>query len=361
MVCWPKHLPWLKNMSNRITLFQNDRNWQQIRSQVQDLIEHDHLLGLAQNTQLVQRLESRLAERFDRKHCVTMASCTDALVVAMQVLDLPRRSWVGVSNYTFTASAHAIARAGYIPVAIDTGADYCIDTDKITGVKAVLAVDMFGNMSNWNALDQLRIPVINDAAQSLESHNGHAWSAKKGMISCVSFSPSKTVSSWGSGGALLTDDKDIADLARKLRLHGKITNDVPAIAPGMNSMMSNFEAACVWAGLDHSEAWQKRRAEIAGYLIKQSSYTSAIDLSLAQHTHQKLVFQSNSRDQVLAQFKSAKIDCAVHYRTLVDDESIYNRSSDVPVSTQLSKISFTVPNQHTLIDEEVERIAKELI
>jgi dTDP-4-amino-4,6-dideoxygalactose transaminase len=347
-------------MLSNITLFQNDRNWCQLRSQVFDLIEHDHQLGNAQNTQLVRRLESRLAERFDRKYCVTMASCTDALVVAMQILDLPRRSWIGVSNYTFTASAHAIARAGYIPVPIDTGADYCIDTAKITGVKAVLAVDMFGNMSDWSALDQLRIPVINDAAQSLESHNGQAWSASKGMISCISFSPSKTVSSWGSGGALLTDNKDIADLACRLRLHGKISNDVMAIAPGMNSMMSNFEAACVWAGLDHSEFWQKRRAYIANYLIAESTYKSAIDLSLKQHTHQKMVFQSDRRDQVLEQFKSAKIDCAVHYQTLVNDESIYNQPSHVPVSTQLSKISFTVPNQHTLTDQEVERIAKEL-
>ena len=347
-------------MLNKITLFQNNRNWQQIRAQVFDLIEHDHQQGNAQNTQLVRRLESRLAERFDRKHCVTMASCTDALVVAMQALDLPRRSWVGVSNYTFTASAHAIARAGYIPVPIDTGADYCINVDKITAVKAVIAVDMFGNMCNWPALDQLRIPVVNDAAQSLESHDGHAWSAKKGMIACVSFSPSKTVSSWGSGGALLTDDASIADLARRLRLHGKLSNDVEAVAPGMNSMMSNFEAACVWAGLDHSEAWQHRRAEIADYLIQSSRYTSAIDLSLHHHTHQKQVFQSDSRDQVLEQFKSANIDCAIHYRTLVDDEKIYSQSSDVPVSTQLSKVSFTVPNQHTLTDQEVERIAKEL-
>jgi UDP-2-acetamido-2-deoxy-ribo-hexuluronate aminotransferase len=347
-------------MSNKITLFQNDRNWQQIRSQVFDLIEHDHQQGNAQNTQLVRRLESRLAERFDRKHCVTMASCTDALVVAMQVLGLPRRSWVGVSNYTFTASAHAIARAGYIPVPIDTGADYCIDVDKITAVKAVIAVDMFGNMSNWSALDQLKIPVVNDAAQSLESHDGHSWSAKKGMIACVSFSPSKTVSSWGSGGALLTDDAGIADLARRLRLHGKLANDVEAVAPGMNSMMSNFEAACVWAGLDHSEVWQHRRTEIANYLIQSSQYTSAIDQSLHQHTHQKQVFQSDSRDQVLEQFKSANIDCAIHYRTLVDDEKIYSRSSDVQVSTRLSRVSFTVPNQHTLTDQEVERIAKEL-
>jgi len=360
MVYWLKHLPWLKSMLSKISLFQNDRNWQQIRGQVFDLIEHDHQQGAAQNTQLVRRLESRLAEHFDRKYCVTMASCTDALVVAMQVLGLPRRSWVGVSNYTFTASAHAIARAGYVPVPIDTGTDYCIDVDRITGVKAVLAVDMFGNMCNWTALDQLKIPVINDAAQSLESHDGHSWSAKNGVIACVSFSPSKTVSSWGSGGALLTDDASIADLARRLRLHGKIANDAEAIAPGMNSMMSNFEAACVWAGLDHSETWQQRRVEIAKYLTQSSQYKSAIDLSLHRHTHQKQVFQSNCRDQVLEQFKSANIDCAVHYRMLIEDEGIYNQSNHVPVSTQLSKISFTVPNQHTLTDQEVERIAKEL-
>jgi UDP-2-acetamido-2-deoxy-ribo-hexuluronate aminotransferase len=347
-------------MPNKISLFQNDRNWAQIKNQVCELIEQDHRSGQAQNTQLVKRLESRLAERFNRRYCVTTASCTDALVLSMMALNLPKRSFVGVSNYTFTASAHAIARAGYIPVPIDTGPDYCIDVHKIVGVKAILTVDMFGNMCDWNALDQLSIPVINDAAQSLESRNTKDWSASKGVISCISFSPSKTVSSWGSGGALLTDHEDIAKLAQQLRLHGKNSNDALSIAPGMNSMISNFEAACIWAGLDHSESWHRRRSKISNYLIGESRYQSTIDLTLEQHTHQKLVFQSPIRDQTLVQFQSAGIDCAVHYRTLINDEKIYNHPTHVPISTQLSRSSFTVPNQHTLTDEEVEKIAKEL-
>ena len=348
-------------MSNKIGLFQNDRNWNQIRSDVLTLVDQEHQAGLAQNSKLVQRLESRLAEQFGRRHCVTMASCTDALVVAMQSLNLPPGALVGVNNYTFTASAHAIARAGYTPVPIDCGPDYCIDPDCIAGVEAVVAVDMFGNMSNWTALDHLDIPVINDAAQGLESHNGSTWSASKGLISCISFSPSKTISSWGSGGALLTDDDDVALLAKRLRLHGKISNDAQAIAPGMNSMMSSFEAACVWAGLDRSEQWQQRRADIASYLILEANHDSATDLKLSKHTHQKLVFQSDDRDQVITQFKSAGIDCAVHYRQLVSHEKIYQHPCNVPVSIELSKRSFTVPNQHTLTDEEVKRIAKELI
>ena len=348
-------------MLNKIGLFQNDRNWNEIKSDVLTLVDQEHQLGLAQNSKLVQRLESRLAEQFGRRHCVTLASCTDALVVAMQSLNLAPGALVGVSNYTFTASAHAIARAGYTPVPIDCGPDYCIDPDRITGVEAVLAVDMFGNMSNWDRLDQLDIPVINDATQGLESHNGSAWSASKGQVACLSFSPSKTISSWGSGGALLTDNDDVALLARRLRLHGKATNDAQAIAPGMNSMISSFEAACIWAGLDRSERWQQRRADISSYMILEANYNCALDLTLKKNTFQKLVFQSNDRDQVIAQFKSAGIDCAVHYRQLISDELIYKQPCTVPVSIELSKQSFTVPNQHTLTDEEVKRIAKELI
>ena len=348
-------------MLNKIGLFQNDRNWTEIRTDVLDIVEQDHRLGLAQNSKLVQRLESRLAEQFGRRHCVTMASCTDALVVAMQSLHLLPGSQVAVSNYTFTASAHAIARAGYVPVPVDVGADYCIDPARLQGVAAVMAVDMFGNMSNWTQLDQLSIPVVNDAAQGLESHNGTAWSATKGVVSCLSFSPSKTVSSWGSGGALLTDDDDIAQLAQRLRLHGKMTNDAQAIAPGMNSMISSFEAACIWAGLDRSARWQKRRADIASYLISEANYTSPLDLTLKKNTLQKLVFQSDERDAVVAQFQTAGINCAVHYKQLISDETIYQQTCSVPVSSRLKEISFTVPNQHTLTDEEVKRIAKELI
>lgn len=347
-------------MSSKITLFQNDRNWNEIKSDVLNLVDREHSLGLAQNSKLVQRLEMRLAEQFGRRHCVTMASCTDALVIAMQSLNLAPGALVGVSNYTFTASAHAIARAGYTPVPIDVGADYCINPAKIIGVEAVLAVDMFGNMSNWTVLDHLDIPVINDAAQGLESHNGSAWSASKGRVACISFSPSKTVSSWGSGGALLTDDDLVAQLARRLRLHGKMSNDAQAIAPGMNSMLSSFEAACIWAGLDRSNRWQQRRTDIASYLILEANYKCATDLTLKKHTHHKLVFQSDCRDQVLEQFKNAGIDCAVHYRQLISDEKIYQRPCNVPVSIELSRQSFTVPNQHTLTDEEVKRIAKEL-
>ena len=224
-------------MSDKIALFQNQRIWTQINPAVLDLVAQDHAVGLAQNGSLTHQLEHTLAQRFGRQHCVTTASCSDALTIAVLALNLPPGSRVAVSNYTFTATAHAVARAGHQAVPVDVNANYCINPAQVQDCQAVIAVDIFGNMSDWHQLDQLGIPVICDAAQSFESRTDR-WSAQQGIASCVSFSPSKTISSWGSGGALLTDSADIAAQARKLRLHGKTNNNQVSIHAGMNSMLS---------------------------------------------------------------------------------------------------------------------------
>jgi dTDP-4-amino-4,6-dideoxygalactose transaminase len=347
---------------SRIGLFQNDRNWNTISGQVFDLVNQGHSTGLAQNSQLVQQLEERLAKKYNRKYCITVASCTDALIISLGLLNLPSGAPVAVSNYTFTATAHAVARAGYRVVPVDITDYYCINTKLLSTVDAVVNVDLFGNMANWVDLSQLDVPVINDAAQSLESYNGDFWSAELGEISCISFSPSKTISSWGSGGAILTNNPVYADSARRLRLHGKLNNESLAISAGMNSMISTFEAACVHVGLDYSEQWQQRRKEISEYLANESQYPCGIDFTLPKHTLHKLVFQSDgiNRHKLLNRFYNAGIDCGVHYNLTVNDEHLYKTHNDYPVSNCLKTKSFTVPNQHTLTDLEVEKIAKVL-
>lgn len=344
---------------NKISLFQNNRNWTTIREQVLDLVGTEHQQGKAQNSQLVHDLEKRLADMFDRKHCITTASCTDALIVALWALNLPQGSRVAVSTYTFTATAHAIARAGHVPVPIDIDNNYCIDVNKINNCDAVVAVDIFGNMSNWDLLNQLKIPVICDAAQSLESHDGKNWSVKNGIASCVSFSPSKPISCWGSGGAILTDSDKIADQAKLLRLHGKNKNSDLAIHSGLNSMISSFEAACVWTGLDHIKIWQQRRHDISKYLIENCRHSSIMDSHLQSHTYSKLVFRSPDRNHVVKKFYNADIDIAVHYQLPVHKEYLY--SADCPIADLAVSESFTVPNQHTLTDHEVDQILQGLL
>ena len=343
---------------NKISLFQNQRNWSSIKTRVWELTNIAHSTGLAQNSELVTALESKLAEQYGRQYCVTTASCTDALIIALLILDLPALSKIAVSTMTFVASAHAITRAGYIPVAIDVDKNCCIDTQRLVRCDATMAVDIFGNMSDWSTLDQLDHPVICDAAQSLESHNGSKWSVQQGIVACTSFAPSKPISSWGSGGALFTDSKEIADSARLLRLHGKARNTDVSVHPGMNSMISSFEAACVLAGLEMQPVWHQRRTEISQYLITSSQYASVMDQNLQHHSYSKLVFCSKDRDAVRQRLLNLGIETAVHYQLPVHQELPH--ASYCPHADQLSKELFTVPNQHTLTDSEVEQIAKAL-
>ena len=272
---------------------------------------------------------------------------------------MPRGAKVAVSNYTFTATAHAVVRAGYRVVPVDVTENYTIDVDKINNVDAVVPVDIFGNISNWNKLNQLNIPTINDAAQSLESCDQDSYSASKGLVSCISFSPSKTISSWGSGGALLTDSEDIAKLCRLLRIHGKIRNDDISVGAGLNSIMSTMEVAAVLVGLKYSTEWQERRIKISEYIKSNIKFKSANDY-LNKNTYHKLVFQSNNRDMIVEDLNNKGIGATVHYRKTINDETIYSTENYYPISDRLKNISFTVPNQHTLTDIEVERIVEEL-
>jgi len=345
-------------MSN-IRLFQTERAWQEIGDEVMDLTNSAHQKGQAQNGDLVRQLETELARKFNRRHCITVACGTDALQIALQALNLPKNAPVAVNNYTFTASAHAINRAGYSVVPVDVDSNYCIDVNQIPECRAVVPVDLFGNMTDYAKLEQRGIPIVVDAAQSMESSDGR-WSVEYGAAACISFSPSKPISSWGSGGAILTDNDQIDMIARRLRLHGKQGNDIGAIAPGLNSMMSSTEAASVLVGLQHAQAWRRRRQKIALYLIGESRHESAMDTSLMQHTYSKLVFQTAERGPVQARFQAAGIDCPIHYNLLIADEWLYPTGNSLTLSKYLRDRSFTVPNQHTLTDAEVEQIAKVL-
>jgi dTDP-4-amino-4,6-dideoxygalactose transaminase len=125
-------------------------------------------------------------------------------------------------------------------------------------------------------------------------------------------------------------------------------------------MMSSMECASVLIGLKYADQWHQRRQQIADYLINFSRHPTALDISLPQHTYSKLVFQSLQRDLTIEKFKNLKIDCIVHYNTLINNESLYQTLGTYNKSDYLKSISFTVPNQHTLTDDEVERIAKAL-
>lgn len=342
---------------NNIKLFQTERTWNDIKEEVIALADTEFNQGMAQGGKLTRSLEALLCSVFDRRYCITTASCTDALYLSIEALHLPPNSFIGVANFTFTATAHAIFRAGHIAIPVDVKPNGCINVDKIPkSVSAVVAVDLFGNMSDWKALSQLSIPVINDCAQAIESKSTNGYSASRGVTSCLSFSPSKTISAFGSGGAILTDDKGIAEYCQLLKLHGKRKNSDVSVHPGLNSAMSSFEVAAVMVGFEHHFKWISRREQIASYLISKAKFETLNDRTLLQHTNHKLVFTVPNRDAVMQTLSNHGVDSAAHYSITINDEWLYNQPNEYPISDYLKESVITIPNQHTLTDTEVEHI-----
>jgi dTDP-4-amino-4,6-dideoxygalactose transaminase len=125
--------------------------------------------------------------------------------------------------------------------------------------------------------------------------------------------------------------------------------------------MSTIEVAAVLVGLRHSHEWQERRTRISEYIRTNCDLKSANDSNtLMKNTYHKLVFQSDNRDELVNKLNEQGIGAAVHYRQTINDETLYATKRSFPVSDRLKSISFTVPNQHTLTDAEVERIVKAL-
>ena len=354
-----------------IKLFQLDRLWAEIRDDALASIESVAGQGFGQKGPTMESVESWLCEYSGRKHAITVASGTDALTCILQCLNLHRHACVAVSSYSFIASATGILRAGAEPVFVDVNNDYHIDLDQVPdNVNAVILVDLFGMSMDYSKIQeyQTRNPytaIIMDAAQSIESFYQGQSSMKVGIASAVSFAPTKTIPTFGSGGAVLTDDDSLAALARLWRTHGKIYNRSQAACVGSNSMMSSLETAQLSACISRHQQWHKRREQIAmHYILSASSPRLTMPEGRGQHTWHKFVItcrDHTTREHLRAFMDSRNIQTEIYYDLLINREEIFrDYYTATPNAEHLSSVSLAIPCQHTLTDEEVNTIAQAL-
>ena len=361
-----------------IKLFQLDRLWQEIRQDALADIDAVASQGYAQRGPSVENLEKWLRDYSGRRNAITVASCTDALRCSLQFLFKDyNNSFIAVPSYTFAATVHAIKNAGCTPVFIDVDEDYHMRVDTIPAwINGIVTVDLFGLAQNYDGLRNLGVPVIMDAAQSIETFDEQGRSSlNQGWASCTSFAPTKTIPAFGSGGAILTDDDDFAEWARRWRTHGKITNSDMSVCYGANSMMSSLEAAQVLCGVQRHLAWRQRREDIANiYTASINSRLITAPNTRGVHTWHKYVIRCQDqgvRVRFQNYMKERGIDTQLFYNPLVHQEHIYANDADVfhePAicdfklvnSEWLSNRSVGIPCQHTLTDQEVNIISTAL-
>src|SRR5690349_11836882 len=212
----------------------------------------------------VSAFEDEFAAYCGAAHAVGVANGTDALTLALRALGVGPGDDVVVPSFTFYASAEAIPHTGARPVFCDVDPEtFCVTADTVKAAltpnsKAVIAVHLFGNVAPVAEIAALGVPVIEDAAQAAGSLSDDGRPGSLGALATFSFFPSKNLGCFGDGGAITTQDAELAERVRVLRFHGshdKVTYE----EVGYNSRLDDLQAAILRVQLPHLDEWAAGR------------------------------------------------------------------------------------------------------
>jgi dTDP-3-amino-3,4,6-trideoxy-alpha-D-glucose transaminase len=214
----------------------------------------------------VEAFEAEFARYLGVRHCVGVANGTDAISIALRALGVRPGDEVVLPSFTFYATAEATASVGARPVFCDVDPDtYCVTPETVAAAltartRAIVTVDLFGNVAP--DLRELGVPVLEDAAQAAGASLGYRRAGSIGDVATFSFYPSKNLPGVGDGGAIVTDDDDVAQLARRLRFHGS-DDKVTFVEVGYNSRLDELQAAALRVLLPELDGWSAARRSVA--------------------------------------------------------------------------------------------------
>lgn len=335
----------------------------------------------------VQELEGRLAAFVGTTHCITCASGTDALTLALKTWDIKYGDAVFVPDFTFFSSAEAVSLEGATPVFVDVDPEtFNIDPADLEkkientiqkGVltpKVIITVDLFGLPANYPVIrriaDSHGLLILEDGAQGF---GGFAWgkqSCSFGDISTTSFFPSKPLGCYGDGGACFTDNSKWAELMNSYRVHGKGSSKYENERIGINSRLDTIQAAILIVKL---RAFAEELAEVnkaaAEYTIR---LTDVVDIpvipegfisSRAQYTIK--LKGKTERDRLHEYLKYHGIPSMIYYPKPIHQQRVYQKNDtadqDCPVACKLCETVLSLPIYPYISLEEISKVCNVII
>jgi dTDP-4-amino-4,6-dideoxygalactose transaminase len=244
--------------------------------------------------------------------------------MALRAMGITKDSTVVCPAFSYVATAGAIKRIGADITFVDTNEIGNIGDWGGMGLPdCVMYVNMFGNVADYDRLrgycDKHKIPLIEDAAQSQGAMHGKKPSGSLGDVSVFSFDPMKNMPSFGGGGMVLTDDKDVYDSVLSLRRHGTSGKH----EYGYNSMISEDHANQLLLLLDKFDRLQKLRAKVVKRYKKNLEEIRFLECSEGtQPSNHKLVIISNRRDELKAYLETKGIETKIHYAKTLDTDNV---------------------------------------
>lgn len=327
------------------------------------------------NGPAVKQFQQSLEKYLNIKHVIPCANGTDALQVAMMALDLKPGEEVITTSFTFIATAEVIALLKLTPVLVDVDKDtFNIDPEAIEKAitpktKAIVPVHLFGQCADMDAIMEIakkhNLYVIEDNAQAIGAdHTSADGTIRKagtiGHIGCTSFFPSKNLGCYGDGGAIFTNDDELAKRLRVIVNHGmevRYYHD----SVGVNSRLDSIQAAVLNIKLKHLDEYAKARRYAADYynraFEKSDKLKTPVTASFTNHVfHQyTLVTRNVDRQALMDHLQSKGIASAIYYPVPLHLQKAYidprYNQGDFPVTEDLSQSVISLPI-HTEFDEE---------
>lgn len=320
----------------------------------------------------VSALEGEVSVRLQGRPCIGVANGTDALVIALQALDIGPGDEVITTPYTFYATAEAIARLGATPVFVDIDPDTAtIDPDAVEArindrTKAIMPVDIFGHPADMTPLLTLAaengLSVIEDAAQSFGASDDGWPVGTMGDAVTFSFFPTKNFPGIGDGGMIVARDATLADRIRRLRFHGS-KDKVVFEEVGYNSRLDELQAAVIRLFLPHLDRWNAGRRQAAEWYREfglGEYMTLPAERPGATHVYHLYMARHPNRDRIRQALSDAGIGAAVYYGIPMHLQPVFRHlgysDGDLPVAEEHARTGLALPMHPHLTREQVESV-----
>lgn len=353
--------------------------YQQLKNEIdagiQRVLEHgQYILGPE-----VAELEEKLAAYTGAKYCITVANGTDALQIAQMALGIGLGDEVITPGFTYIATAETVALLGAKPVYVDIDPKtYNLDPNLLEAAitprtKAIIPVSLYGQCADYDAINVIAakhgIPVIEDAAQSFGATYKGRKSCNLTTIACTSFFPSKPLGCYGDGGAIFTNDDELAKVIRQISRHGQ-DRRYHHIRVGVNSRLDTLQAAILLPKLEIFPQEIRLRQRVARWysehFAKMSSQGKQMPVLPIIEEHNtsawaQYTIQIDNREAMQARLKEQGIPTAVHYPIPLNKQpAVADSSVSLPIGDAIAEKVMSLPFHPYMIEADVGRIVQVL-
>ena len=337
---------------------------------IQRVLDHgEYILGPE-----VVELEERLAAYTGSTHCITCANGTDALQIAQMALGIGPGDEVITPGFTYIATAETVALLGAKPVYVDIDPrTYNLDPNLLEAAitprtKAIIPVSLYGQCADFDAINTIAaehgIPVIEDAAQSFGASYKGRKSCNLSTIACASFFPSKPLGCFGDGGALFTNDDELAKVMRQIARHGQ-ERRYHHIRLGVNSRLDTLQAAILLPKLAIFEEEIALRQQVASNYDRLLNQVGIVTTPYIEphntSVYAQYTIRVESRSALQGKLKAVGIPTAVHYPVPLNKQpAVANEQAHLPVGDEVAQQVLSLPMHPYLTQDDQDRIAVQL-